>query len=145
MSRWFRGIILACHAGDPGSIPGRDTIFFLGCVWSDNDISTRWNAYHVRYLFFLLSVLQLYKSLHQFYVISCTFEILVLSSPTAIFSALVRKHVCVIEIQYWCDNALNPLSCPFCSDCYTCDATTSEWAYINGACLNRCSACGATV
>ena len=28
LSQWFSGIILACHAGDPGSIPGCDTPFF---------------------------------------------------------------------------------------------------------------------
>ena len=28
--RWFSGRILACHAGGPGSIPGRCRVFFLG-------------------------------------------------------------------------------------------------------------------
>ena len=27
--RWSSGRILACHAGDPGSIPGRCKLFFL--------------------------------------------------------------------------------------------------------------------
>ena len=30
--RWSSGRILACHAGDPGSIPGRCTVFFCCCL-----------------------------------------------------------------------------------------------------------------
>jgi hypothetical protein len=29
--RWFSGRMLACHAGGPGSIPGRCKYFFLSC------------------------------------------------------------------------------------------------------------------
>ena len=33
--RWFSGRMLACHAGGPGSIPGRCTFFYLiQCTWS---------------------------------------------------------------------------------------------------------------
>ena len=37
--RWSSGRILACHAGDPGSIPGRCTVF-LFFFWSSTTSST---------------------------------------------------------------------------------------------------------
>ena len=32
MRRWFNGRILACHAGDPGPIPGRCRLYFHTCT-----------------------------------------------------------------------------------------------------------------
>ena len=38
MQRWFSGRILACHAGGPGSIPGR-------CTFDDNNNYNNVNNY----------------------------------------------------------------------------------------------------
>ena len=39
--RWSSGRILACHAGDPGSIPGRCTVFFFPSFFSFPFFSSR--------------------------------------------------------------------------------------------------------
>ena len=38
--RWFSGRMLACHAGGPGSIPGRCKHFFLSCLCKNEQKDT---------------------------------------------------------------------------------------------------------
>ena len=63
--RWFSGRMLACHAGGPGSIPGRCNIFFHFRNKTFQSVLNRNVAYHNYFLFDMYLILYKIKYLNQ--------------------------------------------------------------------------------
>ncbi len=92
--RWFSGRMLACHAGGPGSIPGRCRIVFFvlfkGHNTSENFTQNLWHPFllQIRWNFFQITIMLCCQARTNYPVLLVEFTNLFFSSRTFLFSLL---------------------------------------------------------